>query len=148
SEVHKLTPRLMHLIKRTLEVKVVLTQLGRPEDGTDLTLFNNLEAFVKLAPPEQWCKNKPRLNDLVSEMSYNLGEVPGLEANFSQSIRDNVVENISGQCGQIALKIYGDDLAALQSAAEKSKDILGGVLGVVDLGIVKAVESPQIVVKL
>ena len=148
SEAEKLTPRLKKLLMRTPEAKAVLTQLGRPEDGTDPSLPNNLEAFVKLARPEEWRANKPTLNDLVAEMSANLSEVPGLEINFSQPIRDNVAENISGQFGQIALKIYGENLQELQRAAEKSKDVLAGVPGVADLGIVKSSESPQIAVKL
>jgi cobalt-zinc-cadmium resistance protein CzcA len=148
AEAQKLTPRLKKLIMRTPEAKSVLTQLGRPEDGTDPSLPNNLEAFVKLSPPEEWRSNKPTLNDLVSEMSFNLSQVPGLEANFSQPIRDNVAENISGQFGQIALKIYGEDLGELQHAAEHAKDVLAEVPGVADLGIVKSSESPQIAVKL
>ena len=148
AEAQKLTPRLKKLILRTPEAKAVLTQLGRPEDGTDPTLPNNLEVFVKLKPPEEWREDKPLLNDLIAEMALNLSQVPGLEVNFSQPIRDNVAENISGQFGQIALKIYGEDLAELQRAAEHAKDVLGGVPGVADLGIVKASESPQIAVKL
>jgi cobalt-zinc-cadmium resistance protein CzcA len=148
AEAQKLTPRLKKLIRRTPEALAVLTQLGRPEDGTDPSLPNNLEAFVKLAPPAQWRPNKPTLNDIVAEMAFNLSQVPGLEANFSQPIRDNVAENISGQFGQIALKIYGEDLVELQRAAERSKDVLSRVAGVADLGIVKASESPQIAVKL
>ena len=148
AEAQKLTPRLKALIQRTPEAKAVLTQLGRPEDGTDPSLPNNLEAFVKLAPPEEWRPDKPTLNDLISEMAFNLSRVPGLEANFSQPIRDNVAENISGQFGQIALKIYGEDLGELARAAEHSKDVLSKVPGVADLGIVKASESPQIAVKL
>jgi len=103
---------------------------------------------VKLAPPEEWRASKPLLNDLIAEMAFNLSQVPGLETNFSQPIRDNVAENISGQFGQIALKIYGEDLLELQRAAEHAKGVLAGVPGVADLGIVKASESPQIAVKL
>jgi cobalt-zinc-cadmium resistance protein CzcA len=81
-------------------------------------------------------------------MSRNLAEIPGLEANFSQPIRDNVNENISGQFGQIAVKIYGEDLDTLQEAAEKSVAVIKEVAGVADLGIVKSGELPQIAVKL
>jgi cobalt-zinc-cadmium resistance protein CzcA len=74
--------------------------------------------------------------------------VPGIEYNFSQPIRDNVAENISGQFGQVALKIYGDDLDQLQAAAEKSMQIASGVPGAADVGIVKAGETPQLAVRL
>ena len=98
----------------------MLSQLGRPEDGTDATLANNLEFFVKLRPPDQW----PRRDPHPGKRARGLGavaEIPGIEVNFSQPIRDNVNESISGQQGQIAVKLYGDDLAALQAQAEKVK---------------------------
>src|SRR5262249_32712920 len=84
----RLTPRLKQLLQRTPEVEAVSSQLGRPEDGTDPTLPNNLEIFVKLKPLDRWRQDKPTLNDLVAEMSRNLQEVPGIEYNFSQPIRD------------------------------------------------------------
>jgi cobalt-zinc-cadmium resistance protein CzcA len=144
----RLTPRLKQLLRRTPEVEAVLSQLGRPEDGTDPTLPNNLEIFVKLKPLDQWRHDKSTLNDIVAEMSRNLLEIPGIEYNFSQPIRDNVAENISGQFGQISLKIYGRDLVKLQEAAEKSKAVIAGVPGVADLGIVKSGESPLVEIRI
>ena len=91
----------------------MLSQLGRPEDGTDPTLTNNLEFFVRLKPPDAWpagVRDARRRRSTAS--NRGLAEIPGLEVNFSQPIRDNVNENISGQFGQIAVKIYGDDLHA------------------------------------
>jgi cobalt-zinc-cadmium resistance protein CzcA len=143
----RLTPRVAELARRTPEVEHILTQLGRPEDGTDPKLPNNLECFVTLKPLAEWRHGK-QLEDLVAEMAGNLEEIPGIESNFSQPIGDNVAENIAGQFGQIALKIYGEDLAELARAAEKAKSAIAGVPGVADLGIVKAGESPQIAVKL
>ncbi len=148
AEGRKLTPQIRARLIRTPEVDGLMSQLGRPEDGTDPTLPNNLEFFVKLKPMEEWRSDKHSMDDLVAEMTHNLLEIPGLEYNFSQPIRDNVAENISGQFGQIALKIYGDDLDTLQQAAETAKDTISGVAGVADLGIVKSGESPQIAVKL
>jgi cobalt-zinc-cadmium resistance protein CzcA len=148
TDSRKLTPRLKQLLRRTPEVLSVLSQLGRPEDGTDPKLPNNLEIFIKLRPLDGWRKDKPLLNDLVAEMSKNLEEVPGIEYNFSQPIRDNVLENISGQQGQIALKIYGEDLEELQRVAEKSKDAVAGVPGVADLALVKSGESPEVTLQI
>src|SRR5512133_3785261 len=124
-----------------------MSQLGRPEDGTDATLTNNLELFVKLRPPEQWPKETPSLIDVIRDMEHGVATVPGIEVNFSQPIRDNVNENISGQFGQIAVKVYGEDLRVLQDYAEKVKGVIGKVAGVADLGIVKSGEVPQIQVK-
>src|SRR5439155_1237203 len=143
----RLVPALKERLRRTPEVTEVLSQLGRPEDGTDPTLSNNLEIFVKLKPLEAWRPRMRTLNDLVAEMEAAIREIPGIEYNFSQPIRDNVNENISGQFGQIAVKIYGDDLDTLQGAAEKAEDTIAGVPGVADLGIVKSGEMPQIAVK-
>ncbi|HVU04211.1 MAG TPA: CusA/CzcA family heavy metal efflux RND transporter [Polyangiaceae bacterium] len=148
TDARRLTPRLKALLKRTPEVNGLLSQLGRPEDGTDPTLPNNLEIFVKLKPLDQWRKERPNLDSIVSEMAKNLAEVPGIEYNFSQPIRDNVAENISGQFGQISLKIYGRDLEKLQDAAEKAKDVIQGVPGVADLGIVKAGQSPLVEIQI
>ena len=122
-----------------------MSQLGRPEDGTDPTLTNNLEFFLKLKPPAQWppqhvSDRRRHRRDVARGWS----EVPGVEVNFSQPIRDNVNENISGQFGQVAVKLYGDDLDVLQKQAERVKDGVAGVPGVADLGIVKSGEVPQI----
>jgi len=141
-----LTPRIKELVARTPEVVDQQTQLGRPEDGTDATLPNNLELFVKLKPMSEWRPEIHTIDDLAAEMETNLSEIPGVEFNISQPIRDNVNENISGQFGEIALKIYGEDMDALQAAAEKAKNTIALVPGVADLGIVKAGEMPQIAI--
>ena len=146
SEGRKLTPKLKALLRRTPEVTETLSQLGRPEDGTDATLPSNLEIFVKLKPLEEWRPQVHDLDELVAEMAKNLGEIPGIDYNFSQPIRDNVAENISGQFGQIALKIYGEDLEELQKAAEKADLLLAKIPGAADVGVVKAGETPQLAV--
>jgi heavy metal efflux system protein len=148
TEGRKLTPRIKELLERTPEVTCLQSQLGRPEDGTDPKLPNNLEIFVKLRPLDGWRGQMHTLDDLIAEMTANLQEIPGLEFNFSQPIRDNVAENISGQQGQIALKIYGDDLEKLQDTALKSKLIIAGVPGAADVGLVKSGDMPQLGVKL
>ncbi len=148
SEGRKLTPKIKELLKRTPEVIGLQSQLGRPEDGTDAKLTNNLEIFVKLKPLDAWRPTIHTMDDLVTEMTTNLNEIPGVEFNVSQPIRDNVAENISGQQGQIALKIYGDDLLKLQDAAEKAKGVITAVPGAADVGLVKSGDAPQLSVKL
>ncbi len=144
SEGRRLVPKLEKLIEVQPQVDAVMSQLGRPEDGTDATLTNNLEFFVKLKPASQWPKDTPELGDVIHSLRDAIDEIPGLEVNFSQPIRDNVNESISGQFGQIAVKLYGDDLVALQQQAEKVKAVIGTVPGVADLGIVKSGEVPQL----
>ncbi len=144
TEGRRLAPTVGAIIDRFPQVESRMSQLGRPEDGTDPTLSNNLEFFVKLRPAEEWPRDTPNLGALIAKMRAALAAIPGLDVNFSQPIRDNVNENISGQFGQIALKIYANDLKDLQATAEASKAALAGVYGVADLGIVKSGEVPQI----
>ncbi len=148
TEARRLVPQIRERLLRTHEVADVLSQLGRPEDGTDPTLPNNLEFFLKLRPLHEWRAGAHSPYDLVPEMEKSLQEIPGPEYNFSQPIRDNVNENIAGQFGQIALKIYGDDLVELQKAAEAANDTIAAVPGASDVGIVKAGEMPQLSVLL
>src|SRR5436305_8645540 len=109
------------------EITELMSQLGRPEDGTDATLLNNLEVFVKLKPMKEWRDEIHTLDDIIKEMNRNLKEIPGIEYNFSQPIRDNVAENISGQFGQVAVKLYGDDLDQLQHIADAIQGEIGKV---------------------
>jgi len=148
TEARRLAPRVKERLARTPEVAELLSQLGRPEDGTDPTLPNNFEVFIRLKPMSEWRAGKGTIYDLAAEMEKNLQEIPGLEYNFSQPIKDNVSENISGQFGQVALKLYGEDLDVLQLAAEKAADAIARVPGATDVGIVKAGEMPQLAVRL
>ncbi|MFN8058952.1 MAG: CusA/CzcA family heavy metal efflux RND transporter [Vicinamibacterales bacterium] len=148
TEARRLVPAIRERLLRVPEAVEVLSQLGRPEDGTDPTLPNNLEFFVKLRPLDEWRPGLRTPYDLVPEMVDGLGEMPGLEYNFSQPIRDNVNENIAGQFGQVALKIFGDDLDTLQQAAEKADSVITAVPGAADVGVVKAGEAPQLSVRL
>jgi cobalt-zinc-cadmium resistance protein CzcA len=147
TEGRKLVPRIAQLFGAFPEVHEVLSQLGRPEDGTDATLTNNLEFFVKLKDPEHWPAGIRSISDVIRHMEPAMATIPGIEVNFSQPIRDNVNENISGQFGQVAVKVYGDDLTALQDYAETVKRVIADVRGVADLGIVKSGEVPQIQVR-
>ncbi len=144
-EGRKLTPQIIARLKQHVpEVTETLSQLGRPEDGTDAKLFNNLEVFIKLKPMKQWRAGLHSLDDIVAIMTEDVRAIPGIESDFSQPIRDNVNENISGQQGQVAVKIYGDDIQQLRQLAEASENVIEKVPGVADPGIVKASEEPVI----
>ncbi len=144
TEGRRMMPQLGAIIDTFPEVESRVSQLGRPEDGTDPTMANNLEFFVKLRPATEWPKDTSNIGALITKMHGAFDTIPGLEVNFSQPIRDNVNENISGQFGQIALKIYSNDLRDLQDTAEATKQVLSTVPGVADLGIVKSGEVPQL----
>ncbi|MEC4747021.1 CusA/CzcA family heavy metal efflux RND transporter [Methylomicrobium sp. Wu6] len=113
------------------EAKMVLTQLGRPEDGTDPKGFNNLEVLIDLKPKEQWHYGKKE--QLVQAMDKSLSIFPGIQTNFSQVIQDNVEEAISGVKGEIAIKIFGGDLKMLQSKADQITRILASIRGSTDV---------------
>ncbi|MEO8841746.1 MAG: CusA/CzcA family heavy metal efflux RND transporter [Kofleriaceae bacterium] len=146
-EGRKLTPMILATLhKHVPEVTEMLSQLGRPEDGTDAKLFNNLEVFIKLKPMKEWRAGLHSLDDIVAIMTADLRAIPGIESDFSQPIRDNVNENISGQQGQVAVKIYGDDVDKLRDLANQAEDVIAKVPGVADPAVVKASEEPVIAI--
>jgi cobalt-zinc-cadmium resistance protein CzcA len=146
-ESQRMMPKLSAVADAFPEVEARMTQLGRPEDGTDPKLSNNLELFLKLRPASSWPSETKDLDALIAKMSASYAVIPGLEANFSQPITDNVNENISGQQGQIALKFYGHDLDRLQEMAEAAKAALRRVPGAADVGLVKSGTVPQLAVR-
>src|SRR6185295_14444052 len=100
----------------------------------DPTLPNNLEFFVKLRPMDKWPASTRSLDHLIEKMNVALTAIPGVDVNFSQPIRDNVNENMAGQYGQVALKIFSPNMDDLQQAANEAKAALTTVQGVADLG--------------
>ncbi len=147
NEGRRMEPVMADIIDRFPQVQSRISQLGRPEDGTDPKLANNLEFFVKLRPAEEWPKDTPTIGALMSKMNDAMGAIPGVEVNFSQPIRDNVNESIAGQQGQVALKIFANDMGDLKIASDQAKSALAKVVGIADLGIVKSGVQPQVKVK-
>src|SRR5262249_529472 len=146
SEGERWVPRLVGTFREFPEVRQVLTQLGRPEDGTDPTLTNNLEIFVDLHPMDRWRRGVSR-EKLIEDMSERLHRVPGIEFNFSQPIKDNVEENISGIFGQVSVKVCGEGVDRGEGKAEEWKGGLASVRGVADLGVFQAGDLPQLQIK-
>jgi len=128
------------------EAKSILTQLGRPEDGTDPKGFNNLEVLIDLKPKDTWhYKNK---DELVGAMQKRLAVFPGLQFNFSQVIQDNVEEAISGVKGEIAIKIFGGDLKVLQEKANQITRILRSIEGSTDVAAEQQSGLAQMVISI
>jgi heavy metal efflux system protein len=127
------------------EVTDVISQVGRPDDGTDTTGFFNTEFFVDLLPKEKW---RPAFNknkdELIGAMNRELVKMPGVVWNFSQPISDNVEEAVSGVKGELAVKLYGDDLKTLETKADQIVGIMGGVKGVQDLGVFRVIGQPNL----
>jgi cobalt-zinc-cadmium resistance protein CzcA len=126
------------------EAKTVLTQLGRPEDGTDPKGFNNLEVLIDLNPKTGWRFQKK--DELVQAMDKELSIFPGILTNFSQVIQDNVEEAISGVKGEIAIKIFGSDLDTLQDRANQVTHILASIRGATDVAAEQQAGLAQVIV--
>jgi heavy metal efflux system protein len=127
------------------EVPQVVTQVGRPDDGTDTTGFFNTEYFVDLLPKEKWRpvfhQEKERL---IAAMNRELEKIPGAIWNFSQPISDNLEEAVSGVKGALAVKIYGDDLKMLEEKGDQIVDVMRGIRGVEDLGLFRVLGQPNL----
>jgi cobalt-zinc-cadmium resistance protein CzcA len=127
------------------EVTDVVSQVGRPDDGTDSTGFFNTEYFVDLLPKAKWRRAFHQNKDeLIGAMDRELEKMPGVIWNFSQPISDNVEEAVSGVKGELAVKIYGDDLKLLEEKADQIVGIMGGVKGVQDLGVFRVIGQPNL----
>ena len=121
------------------------SQVGRPDDGTDTTGFFNTEYFVGLKPKEQW---RPAFHqnkeEVIAAMNRELAQIPGVIWNFSQPIADNMEEAVSGVKGQLATKIYGDDLGVLEQKADQIVNVMRGVKGIEDLGVFRVLGQPNL----
>ena len=133
------------LLARFPEVTVTTSQVGRPDDGTDTTGFFNTEYFVDLKPKNKW---RPVFHEdkeqLIAAMNAELSEIPGVNWNFSQPIADNMEEAVSGVKGELALKIFGDDLKLLEAKADEIVAIMHGVKGIEDLGVFRVIGQPNL----
>jgi cobalt-zinc-cadmium resistance protein CzcA len=129
------------------EVTQVVSQVGRPDDGTDYAGFFNTEYFVDLKPKEKWRpvfhENK---DEVIAAMDRELEKIPGVLWNFSQPIADNMEEAVSGVKGQLAVKIYGDDLKLLEEKGDQMVNIMKTVPGIEDLGLFRVVGQPNLTV--
>src|SRR5271154_1525791 len=132
-------------VSRFPEVTQVVSQVGRPDDGTDTTGFFNTEYFVDLKPKANWRPVfREGKEELISAMDRELEKMPGVIWNFSQPISDNVEEAVSGVKGELAVKIYGDDLKTLEALGDKVVDIMSKVGGVADLGLFRVIGQPNL----
>jgi cobalt-zinc-cadmium resistance protein CzcA len=127
------------------EVAKVISQVGRPDDGTDATGFFNTEYFVDLLPRNKWRpafhQNK---DELIGAMNRELDKIPGVSWNFSQPISDNVEEAVSGVKGELAVKLYGDDLKLLEQKSDQIQAIMSKIKGIQDLGVFRIIGQPNL----
>jgi cobalt-zinc-cadmium resistance protein CzcA len=127
------------------EVLDTTSQVGRPDDGTDTTGFFNTEYFVHLKQKEQWRPVfRQDKEELIGAMSRELEKLPGVIWNFSQPIADNMEEAVSGVKGELAVKLYGDDLPLLENKADQMVNIMRGIKGIEDLGLFRVLGQPNL----
>jgi len=136
--------RMRLVIKNVPEVQTVVSQQGRPDDGTDATGFFNAEFFAPLRPTKEW-RNGMTKDQLIEEVNETLeARFPGVNFNFSQYIQDNVEEAVSGVKGENSVKLIGNDVVVLSETAEKIKAAMSAVPGVADLAVFTSLGQPTL----
>jgi cobalt-zinc-cadmium resistance protein CzcA len=136
--------RMRKLVATFPEVQSVVSQQGRPDDGTDAAGFFNAELFAPLKPAGEWRPNVDK-ETLTKEILAKLqSEFLGVEFNFSQYLQDNVAEAVSGVKGENSIKLFGNDLQVLSDTANKIKAVLAGVEGITDLAVATSLGQPTV----
>jgi cobalt-zinc-cadmium resistance protein CzcA len=142
----RLTSDIRRLFRESPEVTTIVSQLGRPDDGTDPTSFFNAEFLANLKPEKEW---RPGLSKdkLIEEIEGRLIEIPGIIFNFSQVIQDNVEEAMSGVKGENSIKLFGHDLKTMEAKAVEIEHVMQQIKGVKDLGIFRLVGQPNLLIQ-
>ena len=143
----KLADEMRHKLSEYPEVRKVLSQTGRPNDGTDATGFYNVEFHVDIYPEKEW-ESKMTKHQLIEKMQEDLETYPGVDFNFSQPITDNVEEAASGVKGSIAVKVFGKDLYESEKKAVEVYNVLKTVEGIEDLGVIRNIGQPELRIEL
>jgi cobalt-zinc-cadmium resistance protein CzcA len=131
------------------EITQVVSQMGRPDDGTDVSTFNNAEFLADLKPVGQWRPQFHRNKDeLISAIQKDFSRYPGIDFNFSQNIQDNVEEAMSGVKGENSLKLFGKDFEELTRLADQIQGIMNKVPGITDVGVFDVTGQPSLLVSI
>jgi cobalt-zinc-cadmium resistance protein CzcA len=146
-EADRLTREIRGFFRQSPEVLHVISQLGRPDDGTDPTSFFNAEFLVTLKPKREWRPEIKTKHQLIEELERRLAAIPGVTFNFSQVIQDNVQEAMSGVKGENSIKLFGPDLQVLEQKAAEIESVLRQVPGIKDLGILHVLGQPNLVIR-
>ena len=135
------------LLNEFEEIDFILTQTGRPNDGTDPTGFFNIEFNIELKPEKQW-QNKRSKEELLSEMRDKLSVYPGINFGFSQPIQDNVEEYVAGVKSALVIKIFGNNLQDLEHKATEVAQSIQSVEGITDINVYKNIGAPELRIQL
>lgn len=145
-EAARLTGEIRGMFRRSPEVTTIVSQLGRPDDGTDPTSFFNGEFLANLKPQNEWRAGLTK-ERLIEEIDERLRTIPGVVFNFSQVIQDNVEEAMSGVKGENSIKVFGTDLRLMESKAVEIEKVMRQVQGVKDLGIFRLMGQPNLLIE-
>ncbi|WP_159634731.1 efflux RND transporter permease subunit [Sphingobacterium composti Ten et al. 2007 non Yoo et al. 2007] len=135
------------LLKDTEEIDFILTQTGRPNDGTDPTGFFNIEFNIQLKDESDWTRSISK-DEIIQDMRNKLANYPGITFGFSQPIQDNVEEYVAGVKSSLVIKIFGDDLYDLENYANKVSTSIGKVKGITDINVYKNIGLPELKIQL
>jgi cobalt-zinc-cadmium resistance protein CzcA len=138
------TKRGRSILAQFPEVKQIVSQVGRPDDGSDASGFYNTEFFVDLLPRSEWRAEFRTKEQLIDAMDKSLSQIPGVDWNFSQPISDNVEEAVSGVKGELAVKLFGRDLKTLEQKADEMQNIMSQITGIADLGTFQVRGQPNV----
>jgi cobalt-zinc-cadmium resistance protein CzcA len=142
----RLSSEIREIFRRSPEISTIVSQLGRPDDGTDPTSFFNAEFLANLKPAREW---RPGLTKarLIEEIEGRLKSIPGVIFNFSQVIQDNVEEATSGVKGENSIKLFGNDLKVMEAKAVEIDKVMKDIPGVKDLGILRLMGQPNLLIE-
>ena len=143
----QITRQMKEKIRTFDEVQFVLSQTGRPNDGTDPTGFFNIEFHAQLKPDKEW-KRKIKKDDLISEIKEAIDIYPGIILGFSQPIQDNVEEYVAGVKSALVIKIFGSDLHQLEALAGQTAAAIKDIQGVEDVNVFRSIGLPELQIKL
>ena len=142
----RLTSEIRNIFRQSPEVTTIVSQLGRPDDGTDPTSFFNAEFLANLRPQNEWRTGITK-DQLIEEIDTRLRMIPGVIFNFSQVIQDNVEEAMSGVKGENSIKLFGTDLRLMESKAVEIEKVMHQVQGVKDLGVLRLMGQPNLLIQ-
>ncbi len=142
----RITKEMKNKLRSIEEVDFILTQTGRPNDGTDATGFFNIELHTELKPEKEWTR-KISKDELIAQIEDSLSVYPGIVLAFSQPIQDNVEEYVAGVKSALVIKIFGNNLHQLDSIAERTAETIRKVRGVEDVNVFSSIGLPELRIK-
>ncbi len=141
-QAKEISDKMIGIIEKFPEVRQQLSQIGRTNDGTDPKGFYNVQIQVDLKPKNEWRKGLTS-EGLIDSMDLQLKKLPGIVMNYSQPILDNVQEAVAGVNASLAIKIFGPDFTTLDNLADSTLEVIRGIQGVDDAGVLRNLGQPE-----